>query len=53
MRPTGSPETSEINYHYSLRVNSEGSSSRLPRDENLKSRAEHSLMCAWTLSSAS
>jgi hypothetical protein len=47
---TGSPEISVINYHYSLRSDPEEPSSRLLREENLKSRTEHSLMCILTLS---
>ena len=38
MRPTGCPETSVRNYHYSLRNNPEERSSHLLRGESLKSR---------------
>jgi hypothetical protein len=38
MGPLGCPETSVINYHYSLRNNPEERSSRVLRDRSLKSR---------------
>jgi len=38
MGPTGCPETSVRNNHYTLRNNLEACSSRLPRDGSLKSR---------------
>jgi hypothetical protein len=40
MEPIGCPETSVINYHYSLRNDPEERSSHLLRDGSLKSRKE-------------